>query len=159
MATTTVTGSVQTGAAFQYTNRAIMPADVTATTSYADLTGLQFYAKAGNVYRFRFTVMTTAALTTDGHAVSISGPASPTFLAYTGTQPTGAATQVVTNGAAFDLPAAQTTTTAATAGNIHTVEGYIQPATSGNIVGRIIADNTSVVAKGYLSSVEWTRVG
>lgn len=159
MATTSVTGSVQTGAAFQYTNRAIMPADVTSTTSYADLTGLQFYAKAGNVYRFRFTVMTTANATTDGHAVSISGPASPTFLAYTGTQPTGAATQVITNGAAFDLPAAQTTTTATTAGNIHTVEGYIQPATSGNIVGRLIADTTSVIAKGYLSSVEWTRVG
>jgi len=159
MATTTVTGDVQVGSTFQYTNRVVMPADVTSTTSYADLTGLSFYAKAGNTYRFKFVVMTTCTATTDGHAVSISGPASPTFLAYVGEQPTGAATQVVTNGATYDLPAAQTTTTAATAGNIHTVEGFIQPSTSGNVIARIIADTTSVVAKGYLSSVEYVRIG
>jgi len=159
MATTTVSGDVQVGSTFQYTNRVVMPDDVTAGTSYASLTGLEFYAKAGNVYRFRFVVMTTTAATTDGHAVSITGTASPTFLAYVGTQPTGAATQVITNGAAYDLPAAQTTTTAATAGNVHVVEGIIQPLTSGNVTARIIADNTSVVAKGYLSSVEYVRVG
>ena len=159
MATTTVSGDVQTGATFQYTNRVVLPADVASTTSYADLTDLEFYAKAGNTYRFRVTVMTTCTNTTDGHAVSIDGPATPTFLAYVGTQPTGAATQVITNGAAYDLPAAQTTTTAATAGNIHTVEGFIQPSTSGNVIARIIADTTSVVAKGYLSSVEYVRIG
>ena len=159
MATTTVSGDVQTGATFQYTNRVVLPEDVASTTSYADLTDLEFYAKAGNTYRFRLTVMTTCAATTDGHAVSIDGPASPTFLAYVGLQPTGAATQVVTNGAAYDLPAAQTTTTAATAGNLHTVSGMIQPATSGMVTARIIADNTSVVAKGFLSSIEWARIG
>ncbi len=159
MATTTVSGDVQTGATFQYTNRVVLPADVTSTTSYADLTGLSFYAKAGNTYRFKFTVMTTCAATTDGHAVSISGPASPTFLAYRGEQPTGAATEVVTNGAAYNLPAAQTTTTAATAGNIHTIVGVIQPSTSGMVTARLIADNTSVVAKGFLSSIEWSRIG
>jgi len=159
MATTTVSGDVQTGATFQYANRVVLPADVTAGTSYADITDLQFYAKAGNVYRFRFVVMTTCALDTDGHAVSINGPATPTFLAYRVTQPTGAATTVITNAAAYNLPASQTTTTAFAAGNIHVVEGYIQPATSGNVVARIIADNTSVVAKGFLSSVEYVRVG
>jgi hypothetical protein len=60
MATTTVIGDVQTGSTFQYTNRVILPEDVASTTSYADLTDLEFYAKAGNVYRFRVTVMTTA---------------------------------------------------------------------------------------------------
>ena len=159
MATTTVIGDVQTGSTFQYTNRVILPEDVASTTSYADLTDLEFYAKAGNVYRFRVTVMTTCAAATDGHAVSIDGPASPTFLAYVGVQPTGAATQVVTNGAAYDLPAAQTTTTAAIAGNIHTVTGMIQPATSGMVTARLIADNTDVVAKGFLSSIEWARIG
>ena len=164
MATTTVNGDVQTGSTFQYTNRVILPEDVVSTTSYADLTGpdggtLQFYVKAGNVYRFRLTVMTTCAATTDGHAVSINGPASPTFLAYTSVQPTGAATEVVTNAAAYNLPAAQTTTTAATAGNIHTITGVIQPSTSGMLTGRLIADNTSVVAKGFLSSIEWARIG
>lgn len=159
MATTTVNGDVQTGSTFQYTNRVILPEDVASTTSYADLTDLEFYAKAGNVYRFRVTVMTTCAATTDGHAVSIDGPASPTFLAYSSVQPTGAATQVVTNGAAYDLPAAPTTTTAATAGNIHTITGVIQSATSGMVTARLIADNTSVVAKGFLSSIEWARIG
>ena len=159
MATTTVIGDVQTGSTFQYTNRVILPEDVASTTSYADLTDLEFYAKAGNVYRFRVTVMTTCAATTDGHAVSIDGPASPTFLAYTSVQPTGAATQVITNGAAYDLPAAQTTTTASADGNVHTVTGVIQSATSGMVTARLIADNTSVVAKGYLSSIEWVRIG
>ena len=159
MATTTVSGDVQTGSTFQYANRVVLPADVASTTSYADITDLQFYAKAGNVYRFKFTVMTTAADGDDGHVVSINGPASPTFLAYRGTQPTGATTTVLTNAAAYNLPAAQTTTTASASGNIHVVEGVIQPLTSGNVVARLKADATTVTAKGYLSSVEWVRIG
>jgi len=159
MATTTVSGDVQTGATFQYTNRVVLPADVASTTSYADITDLQFYAKAGNVYRFRFVVMTTSALASDGHAVSINGPTSPTFLAYRVTQPTSATATVITNAAAYNLPALQESTCASASGNIHVVEGYIQPATSGNVVARIKADNTSVVVKGYLSSVEYIRVG
>ena len=159
MATTTVSGDVQTGATFQYTNRVVLPADVTATASYTDITDLQFYAKAGNVYRFKITVFSTVTdVSTDGHAISVNGPASPTFLAYRGLQPTGATTIVNTNGAAYNLPAAKTATTASTAGNINTVEGVIQPATSGNVVARVIG-NTSVVLKGYLSSLEWVRIG
>lgn len=132
----------------------VLGSDVTnnnaVANTIADVTGLSFAVTAGNTYWFRFIVRYTAAATTTGSRWSISGPGSPTFLTYK-SECSLTTTSLTLNGGltAYDLPAASNATSAATAGNIAIIEGFIQPSANGTVIARFASEvaNSAIVAK------------
>lgn len=141
--------------------RTVVPSDNTAVgTSYGEVSGLSWYGNAGEVYKFHAKVVYDAAGTGDGANFSISGPASPTVLAYRSTVPTSATAQAVNFGNAYQLPAsAQTTGSAFTTDNVAVVEGVISPSADGTIAIRGIAENPSTITvQGASSVLTWSRI-
>lgn len=134
--------------------------NTTVGTSYGNVTGLSWYGKAGEVYKFKATVVYDAAATGDGANFSVSGPASPTVLSYRSEVSTSASAQAVNFGNAYDLPAsAQTTGSAFTTDNIAVVEGVISPSADGTIAIRGIAENASTITvQGASSVLTWSRI-
>lgn len=131
----------------------VLDADVvnnnaTANT-IADITGLSAPVQAGATYHFRFVIPYNSALTSNGARFSVSGPASPTFLAYRSSYPLTATTQSINEGlTAYDQPAASNNT-ALTTGNIAIVEGIIKPSADGTLIARFASKtaNTAITAK------------
>jgi hypothetical protein len=115
----------------------------------ADITNLKATVEAGIWYHFRAVIPYTAAATTTGARFSVTGPASPTFLAYRSTCPLTATTQILNEGlTAYDLPAA-CSTTSLTTGNIAVVEGQIKPSANGYLQLRFASEvaNSAIIAK------------
>ena len=141
--------------------RTVVPSEnTTVGTSYGSVTGLSWYGKAGEVYKFHAKVVYDTAATGDGANFSVSGPASPTVLAYRSSVGTAAGTEAVNHGNAYDLPAsAQTTGSAFTTDNIAIVEGVISPSADGTISIRGIAENASTITvQGASSVLTWSRI-
>lgn len=128
-------------------------------TSYGDVTGLSFYGKAGEVYKFKATVVYDAAATGDGANFSVNGPTA-TVISYRSEVPTSATAQAVNYGNAYNLPAAaQATGSAFTTDNVAIVEGVISPSADGNIVIRGIAENAdTITVQGASSVLAWSRI-
>ena len=123
-------------------------------TSYGDVTGLNWYGKAGEVYKFKATVVYDASLTTEGAAFSVDGPASPTVLAYTSI----ASTMATEYGNAYDLPAAAASDSIFTTDNVATVEGIISPSADGTISIRGIKSGGTLTVQGASSVLTWSRI-
>ena len=145
-------------------NTVVLSSDVTNNNGTAntiqDVTGLSFAVTAGQTYWFRVVCDYTAAATATGSRWSINGPGSPTRLAYF-SQYSLTTTSVTTNTGltAYDLPAASNATSAATAGNVAIVEGYITPSSNGTVIVRHASEvlSSAITAKAG-STLQWMRV-
>ena len=150
-------------AATNSTNLVALGSDVTnnngTANTIADVTGLSFSVTAGQTYYFRFQIDYTAAATTTGSRWSISGPGSPTRLAY-GSVYSLTTTSVTTNTGltAYDTPAASSASSAATAGNVAIIEGFITPSANGTVIARFASEvaSSAIVAKAG-SLLTWYR--
>jgi len=126
-----------------------------------DVKELQFSVREGQRYWFCFTLMYTSAATTTGSRWSIYGPGSPTALRYVSEYSLTTTSKTTTEGhAAYDLPAASNATSAATAGNLAHIEGFIDNPTCNGIVfprfASEIAGSAITLLRG--SRLEWQRV-
>jgi len=146
------------------TNLVVLAADVinnnaTANTM-ADVTGLSFAVTADQTYFFRFTYNFTSAASTTGSRWSVSGPGSPTRLAYRSQYALTTTSETVNNGlAAYNLPATANATATATGANIAIVEGFITPSADGTVIGRFASEiSSSAVTAKAGSLLEWYRV-
>jgi hypothetical protein len=129
--------------------------NATANTM-ANVTGLSFAVTANVTYRFRALVYYTAAATTTGSRWAISGPTSPTLIAYSSTYALTATTTTANNVAAYDVPAACNASSASTTGNIAQIEGIIRPSASGTVIVRFASEiaNSAITAKAG-STITW----
>ena len=140
-------------------NRVELTSDVTNNNSsantIADVTGLSFTATSGVIYRFYALINYTSAATTTGSRWSISGPASPTILAYRSSYTLTATTQTVNYASTYDTPAASNATSV-TAANIAIIQGIIKPSAGGTVIVRFASEvsNSAIVAKAE-STLEW----
>ena len=135
-------------------SQVVLGSDVTnnngTANTIADVTGLSFPVTAGNQYWFRFIIRYTSAATTTGSRWSINGPGSPTFLTYKSEYSLTTTSLTLNEGLnAYDLPAASNATSAATAGNIAIIEGFIQPSANGSVIARFASEvsSSAIVAK------------
>lgn len=108
--------------------------------SIADVTGLSFPVQAGARYHFKFVIPYTAAGTGTGARFSISGPSSPTYLAYRSEWTLTAGNRATNDGlASYNLPSAAGATSLLV-GNIAIVEGIIQPSADGTVIARFASE-------------------
>ncbi len=133
----------------------------TASAAFQDVTGLSFSVVAGTVYRLKALVIFTVSAATIGSAWSITGPATPTQLAFTVQRPSITATYpqppTLTSAKAYDSPAA-TTATPETTGNMAVVEGVIQPSANGTVTLRFAPETATasgVVVKAGSTLKYW----
>lgn len=156
-------GGIQ--AAVNATNLVVLASDVTnnnaTANTIADVTGLSFAVNSGQTYFFRFSIWYTAAATTTGSRWSVSGPGSPTRLAYRSQYSLTSTSETVNSGlTAYDLPAAASASSTATTtgGNMAIIEGLITPSASGTVIARFASEvsSSAIVAKAG-SLLEWYR--
>jgi hypothetical protein len=138
----------------------------TAATTFQDVTGLSFSMTSGTNYRFHAALQYTTSAITIGLRASVTGPASPTLLAYTtisGTNGTtggacGSATCAWTNAQnTYDAGTTSTSSVGTTAGNILIMDGSIRPSANGTLQLRFAPEtataNGIVIKAG--STLEW----
>jgi hypothetical protein len=123
-----------------------------------DVTGLSFAVSPGEVYWFSFNILYTANATATGSRWSISGPGSPN-MAYRSEYSLAATTSTRNaNLTAFDLPAASNLTSGSTTANIATIEGWIAPASPGNVIARFASEVSSAAITAKAGSrLIWQR--
>jgi hypothetical protein len=156
------------GSAFAATNTlnlVVLASDQTnnnATANTAqDITGLSFAVTSGETYWFRFIIAYTAAATTTGAAFMVNGPTT-SLLSYRSGVALAAASgtdgETTTFATAYDTPATAVATSAATAGNIATIEGFITPSANGTVIARFRSEvsSSAIVAKAG-SILQWVR--
>jgi len=131
----------------------VLTADVTnnngTANTIANITGLSAAVQYSQFYHFRAVIPYTSAATATGARFSITGPASPTYLAYRSSYPLTATTQTLNEGlTAYDTPSACNLNTLTT-GNIAIVEGIIKPSASGTLQVRFASEisGSAIVAK------------
>lgn len=106
-----------------------------------DVTGLSFAVTSGSMYWFRFVIPYTSAAATTGSRWSISGPGSPTFLAYKSAYTLSSTADTTNYATAYDLPAASNASSIAV-GNTCVIEGFIRPSANGTVVARFASEVT-----------------
>lgn len=133
----------------------VINSNATANT-IADVTGLSFPVIAGRMYHFSAIINYTSAVTTTGSRWSVSGPATPTNLAYTSTYTLTATTQTVNNATAYDIPAASNASSL-TVGNIAKIDGTIRPSAAGTFKIRFASEiaSSAITAKAGSSLTWW----
>ena len=145
-------------------NVVTVSSDVTANTAantMADFTGLSFSVTAGETYWFRFFIQYTSTATGTGSRWSISGPSSPTALRYRSEYSLTTTSRTINEGlSTYDAPASSNATSAATAGNIAVIEGFIKPSANGTVIARFASETASgtgtITAKAG-SILHWQR--
>lgn len=122
----------------------------------ADVTGLSFDVVAGQRYKFKFTIIYSAAATTTGSRWSINGPAF-TSLEYTADWSLTLTSQSHNEAAAYDAPAASNATSGATTRNKAVIEGVILPSADGTVIARFASEvaGSAITAIALDSFVEW----
>jgi hypothetical protein len=149
-------------AAVNTMNLVALTADVTNNSAVANtmqnVTGLSFAVNPGESYWFRASIAYTAAATATGSRWAITGPASPTFLAYKSEYSLTTTNTVNEGVSAYDSPAASNATSATTGANTAIVEGVIRPSGSGNVILRCASEvgGSAIVAKAG-SLLQWVR--
>lgn len=151
-------------------NTSVLGSDVVnnngVANTIADVTGLSFDVVAGETYWFSFNIWYTAAATATGSRWSISGPSSPTALAFTVRAPliaTVHSTDAVseTHATAYDNPTtanASSPNNAAAGGHLAMIEGFITPSANGTVIARFASEvaSSAITAKAG-SFVQWMR--
>lgn len=138
----------------------VLTADRTnSTLSLADVTGLSFPVIANRKYQFRFVVDFTAAATTTGAGFAINGPALTRLCWGRAIDSSTTGTTLLRAGAAYDTPAVGIANSAATAGNLAVIEGFVECSASGTVILRFVSEvDTSAIVVKAGSSVEYVRV-
>jgi len=137
--------------------RTVVGEDNTALdTSYGDVTGLNWYGKAGEVYKFKAVVVYDVSATDQGASFAIDGPAK-TVCSYSSTVPSGA-TPTTSFANDYDLPAAAASDSAYTTDNVAIIEGVVSPSADGTISVRGIKSGGTVTVQGASSVLTWSRV-
>lgn len=133
--------------------------DNASANTIASITDLDFPVEAGQTYHFRFVIPYTAAATTTGARFSITGPASPTFLAYESRYPLTGSTNTLNFGlTAYDTPASANATSLTT-GNLAIIEGIIKPSANGTITARFASEvSSSAITAKAGACVQYTKV-
>jgi hypothetical protein len=132
--------------------------NATANT-IADITDLEFPVQSGARYHFRFSIPYTSASTGTGSRFSVTGPASPTYLAYRSDYTLSATSRTTNEGlGAYDLPAAANTNSLTT-GNIAIIEGFIRPSVDGVVKARFASEilSSAITAKAG-ACVQFTKL-
>ena len=148
-------------AAISEINLVVLAADVTnnnaVANSIADVTGLSFPVVAGQSFQFEFFIDYTAAATTTGSRWSINGPAF-SRLAYCSQYSLTVTGHTLNNLVAYNMPAASSASSAATAGNFAYISGFITPSADGNVIARFASEiaGSAIVAKAG-SLLKWVR--
>ena len=143
-------------------NVVVMTGDVTnnnaTANTIADVTGMTFPVTAGETYWFEFVIPYTAAATATGSRWSITGPGSPTLLAYRSEYTLTATTTTVNSQSTYDTPSASNASSLA-AGNVATIWGLIKPSSNGNVTARFASEvsSSAIVAKAG-ATLRWMRV-
>lgn len=109
-------------------NSDVINANVTPNT-ITTIPDFQINVKAGNVYRFRASIVYTSALITTGSRWTVSLPAT-TLCSYSSTYPLTATTMTINYATAQNIPAACNLSSLLT--NIAVIEGIFIPAATGN---------------------------
>lgn len=125
---------------------AVLGADVTnnnaTANTIASVTGLSFPVTSGKKYRFRFEFQYTAAATTTGSRWSISGPGGT--MRYRSEYSLTSTTKTTNEGlTAHDTPSGASASSAATAGNCGTVEGFYEASATGDVILRFASEISS----------------
>lgn len=137
--------------------RTVVGEDNTALdATYGDVTGLNWYGKAGEVYKFKAVVVYDVNATTEGASFAINGPAA-TVKSYTVTVPSGA-TPTTSFANAYDLPATAASDSAFTTDNVAIIEGVVSPSADGTISVRGIKSGGTVTVQGASSVLTWSRI-
>lgn len=133
--------------------------DHATANTIADVTGLSFDVRSGEMYQFDFLICYAAAATTTGSRWSVNGPADPALLSYISEYALTATSKTVNNAIAYDIPAASNTTSAATSGNIAIITGFIKPSVDGTVIARFASEVTaSAITAKAGSLLTWQRV-
>ena len=136
-------------------NLVVLSADVAnSTTTIADVTGLSFAVISGVTYRFRATIIYTAAATTTGSRWSINGPAT-SLLSYSSRYGITATTATANYTNTYNIPAAANTGSPATTGNIAVIEGVLTPSANGTVIIRFASELASAITAKAGSTIEW----
>jgi hypothetical protein len=129
-----------------------------ATSTFTSVPDLSVAVTAGISYAFEFNLLVFASATTNGHTLSVLGPASPTYLRYAW-QVNTSATGVSQGGSdvydhAVAVPATSGSATA-TAPMLSQINGLIVPSVDGILEVRIKPEvSASVnVARGSWGTV------
>lgn len=116
--------------------------------AYATVTGLSLTLTAGTAYYFEFSLLVSAAATTTGHTVSVTGPASPTYLRYSWTIPVTGTTVSMGGSSIYDHAVAVPATSAsqtATAPVETRISGMIVPSADGTFACRVKPEVAAVM--------------
>lgn len=118
-----------------------------SAVAYADVPGLSISVVAGTTYAFEFGLLVSAAAATTGHAISVNGPASPTYLRYGWTIPLTATTTNYGGSNIYDHAVTPAASTSATAANpyLTTIKGVIVPSANGTFVCRVKPEVAAVM--------------
>lgn len=134
----------------------VLAADVTnanaTPNTIANVSGLTFAITATKKYWFKFVIPYTAAATTTGSRWSINTDAGAviTNLIYRSEYSLTTTTKTINEGVtAVNTPAGASASSAAIAGNIAIIEGFLDCTTSGNIVASFASEigSSAIVAK------------
>lgn len=143
-------------------NTVVLGADVINNNAVANtlqnVTGLSFAVNAGEMYWFEFSVLYTAQATTTGSRWTLNGPAF-SQLSYWQQWSLTVATLSLGSQAAYQQPAASNGTSAAIAGNMALVGGFIMPSDSGVLQLQFASEvvSSAITAKAG-SLLKWYRV-
>jgi len=125
-------------------------------TSYGNVTGLNWYGKAGEVYEFKAVVVYDVSAPSEGASFAMNGPAAAVN-SYVVTVPSGA-TPTTSFANAYDLPATAAGDSAFTTDNIAIIEGVVSPSADGTISVRGIKSGGTVTVQGASSYLTWKRI-
>jgi hypothetical protein len=124
-------------------NHTMLATDVSMTgTSFVDIAGLSFSVLANKRYWFKFTIVTTSAAASVGHAWSINGPSFNNLMYYSFYPSSTTATQY--NNGVSTYNTGVVTANNATKG-LGFIEGIIEPSINGTIIASARSENVSSV--------------
>lgn len=125
--------------------------------SFVDCADLKFDIAANTSYRFRFSGAYFTALSTTGLQLSVNGPASPAFLAFTGRIYTTNTTVFAAVGGAYDAAIANTASSGATLLPFD-LEGTITTGAAGGVlvlrVRTEVAASAVTIKRGSLGELD-----
>lgn len=144
-------------------NRVYLPADVanSGNDALADVTALSFPVLSGKKYKFRAFIVYSSAATTTGSRWTVNIADAPTTLFYQSQYSLTTTTVTINTGlGAVQLPAAANATSAATTGNIATMEGILVPSANGTLIVQSASEvnASAVTAKANISYIEWEEI-
>lgn len=153
-----VSGAIQSALGGSGPTRVYLPSNVVVTSgSFVSLTGLEFPVVAGVMTDFHARVYFTASSISGGAGLSITGPASPTRVAFVTSRGNSSGSWTEDQGAAYDDGAPAPSSLTASGTNLLDIVGGIMPSISGTATIRMAGESTfTITALAPMSYVEYS---